>query len=282
MDIRAQLETAEFENACRRLAAGTKRALPAILDQAARLVVRDAIYFTPPFDNSSMEARATLGMRDQRMPLKEQRAIGEHAVTVQLRSLFMPLDAIRTFQDNAAGTKDHALSRAIGKAARAGNLALANQLLERGGWRERIIGGPTRALHNANRDKRGRINRTANVGDKRSGTRYFVQDAGALTAYIAGRVKKVLTGKAGWVKAGQALGLKLPAYFTKLGGSGVFSRSGTADKPAVVVGNAVPYIQAAGAELRVMTMATANVRRNFPTYIAHVLRGEARKARALK
>lgn len=255
-----KVETAQLENALRALASATGKELRRSLrEDLGRPLVADLIKFTPP--NTWRGAR--------RQSHTEQRKIGRERVTKDLNRLFLgrkQLDALR----KAKGT----LGASIARAVKVGDIALANQLLERGKWREAAALEPTRALHRAARDSRGRVAKRA------SGI--FVHNEAARREFLADRLRFVGLGKSGWNTAADGVGLPdrhRPAYIRALGGDGVYTEEGSAAAPVMTLGNNVPHIQAAGRELRIIDAALKVRRQLLPRQLEQTLRAIARRAR---
>ena len=278
MSFKARLDSAQFENDLRRLAAATKKTLPAVLDQAACVVVRNALMLTPPFDPKRKENRAAQGL-DTEKPASwgQQRAVGNNAVSKDLGKLFKAWEKAGVFRSEGGTEKGKRLSRAIAQALRHGNVTLANQLLERGHWKERAVGWVTRPLHDANRNRRGRV-----LTRGQGGKSFFVQHAGSAADFTKRKLKFIGYAKSGWARAYLALGGKLPGWLRQEHGHGLFQRSGGNEKPAVKVGNTLGWLQPTGAELRIMEMATAGMHRSFPQYIERTIRALIRKERVGK
>ena len=278
MSFKARLETAAFENQMRRLAAATKRTLPDVLSQAARVVVRNAITLTPPFDPKRGDRRAAAGLDPNKaVSWGEQKAVGNRAVEKDLKKLFKAWEKAGVFRSEGGTEKGRRLSRAIAAALRAGKVTLANQLLERGRWKEKVVGWVTRPLHDGARNKRGRV-----LARSAANPAYIVANAGSVNDFTKKKLKFIGYAKSGWARAFIALGGKLPAWLRQEHGHGVFQRSGGNDKPSVTVGNSLGWLQATGAELRIMEMATAGMHRSFPQYIEKTMRALIRKERAGK
>ena len=155
-------------------------------------------------------------------------------------------------------------------------------VLRRGKWRTRISGWATRALHDAARDKRGRIQARSYLGHILAGTTYIVKNEASIGDLIKRKLRFVGYAKSGWARAYLALGGKLPGWLRQEHGHGLFQRSGGNEKPAVKVGNTLGWLQPTGAELRIMEMATAGMHRSFPQYIERTIRALIRKERVGK
>jgi hypothetical protein len=260
MTFGIQVEIAQLENALRALASGTGKELRrALREDLGRPLVADLIKFTPP--------NIFKGARQQSHT--EQRKIGQSRVRMDLRRLFIgkaQLDALRA----AKGT----LGASIARAVKVGDINLANQLLTRGHWRETAAYEPTRALHRAARDARGRVAKNAKG--------IFVHNEAARREFLADRLRFVGLGKSGWNTAADGVGLAArhrPAYVRALGGDGVYTEEGTAAAPVMTLGNNVPHIQAAGRELRIIDAALKVRRQLLPKQLEQTLRAIARRAR---
>jgi len=260
MTFGIQVQTAQLENALRALAAATGKELRrALREDLGRPLVADLIKFTPP--------NIFKGARQQSH--NEQRKIGRASVTRDLTRLFKgrkQLDAMM----KTKGT----IGAAIARAVKVGDINLANQLLTRGHWQQTAELEPTRALHRAARNSRGRVAKTAKS--------IFVHNEAARREFLADRLRFVGLGKSGWNTAADGVGLPdrhRPAYIRGLGGDGVFIEEGSADAPVMTLGNNVPYIQAAGRELRIIDAALKVRRQLLPKQLEQTLRAIACRAR---
>jgi len=255
-----KVETSQLENALRALASATGKELRrALREDLGRPLVADLIKFTPP--------NTWKGARQQSHA--EQRRIGRAVVTKDLNRLFKGTKTI-----NALIAGKAKLGAAIGRAVKVGDIALANQLLTRGHWRQTAAYEPTRALHRAARNSRGRVAIYAKS--------IYVHNEAARREFLADRLRFVGLGKSGWNTAADGVGLASrhrPAYVRALGGDGVYTEEGSAAAPVMTLGNNVPHIQEAGRELRIIDAALKVRRQLLPKQLEQTLRAIARKAR---
>ena len=254
-----KVEIAQLENSLRALAAATGKELRrALREDLGRPLVADLIKFTPP--------NKFKGARQQSHP--QQRKIGQTMVRSDINRLFKSPRSIGLRK----GKKR--LGAQIALAIEAGDIALANLLLTRGHWRQTAAYEPTRALHRAARNSRGRVAIYAKS--------IFVHNEAARREFLADRLRFVGLGKSGWNTAADGVGLAdrhRPAYVRALGGDGVYTEEGSADSPVMTLGNNVPHIQEAGRELRIIDAALKVRRQLLPRQLEQTLRAIARKAR---
>jgi hypothetical protein len=259
----------KFAQDIKRLAQLTRKTAPEILKQAARAVVADACALTPPTGKTPLGAaggKRTLASLPGNS--KEAEKQGKDAIARDARSLFRPIDSLRL------ANEDTKLGQNLRRLLRAGRFVELQELLRKLGVHVADI------QHDASvgtldfyRDARGRI--------RRKGTRarfVLVRNERSIARVI--RVKQALVGtaKSGWRAAAAMVGLRLPAWISKHGGTGIASASNSPDKPEFTVGNAVRYIQRAGREEKIMERAIGNVRRNLPLQIEAILKRKARGA----
>lgn len=260
MNIGFKIETAQLENALRALAGATGKELRRSLrEDLGRPLVADLIKFTPP--NVFKGAR--------RQTAAQQRKIGRDSVKADLGRLFKGPKSLAN-----ARKKKGSLGYQIARAVKVGDITLANELLARGHWRNTAAYEPTRALHRAARDSRGRVAKKAKG--------IYIHNEAARREYLEDRLRFVGLGKSGWNTAAAGVGLSSrnwPDYIRSLGGDGVYTEEGSDAAPVMTLGNNVPFIQAAGRELRIID-AALKVRRQFlPRQLDYTLRAIARKAR---
>lgn len=230
--ITFKLDKVAFERAARQLAVLTQKDLKTVLDDQARLLVRDLAKMTPPFQPGNTNAQSWAS----------QRRIGIAATTRDLERIFPPPAKWKT-----GSAKNAAFETALTAALKRGDIPAANAILSRGRWKERAALVPDERMHAAQRTRYGRVRRRPAV--------WLIARESARLAFIRERVKRVGIAKSGWSEAAVALGLRLPNWITNQRGRGSFRRLGDPAKPAVEVGNLVPFIQETGADQRIVQRA---------------------------
>jgi hypothetical protein len=127
------------------------------------------------------------------------------------------------------------------------------------------------ADHKSARNYRGRV--------KATHSKILVSDQ-SLISYMKRKIRLVGTAMHGWVKAIDALGVKrIPGWIRRQkGSSGIYQQVLVGDKPYVIIGNDVPYIQETGLENRIIDRSITNLLRNLPKQIEQTIKGIERKA----
>jgi hypothetical protein len=103
-------------------------------------------------------------------------------------------------------------------------------------------------LHQQARGRNGRV---------KAGRPWLILNAKSIRTVERIRLAMVGNAKSGWMKAARALGLALPQWIAR-GAKGIYESHLAGDKPYIIMGNPVPYIQATGAELRIINRAMKN------------------------
>lgn len=252
-----------FRNTLGRIAELGRKSLQEVNRDQGRLFVQDASGFTPPFG---------------KMPIKEtqaaKRKIGEDAVERDIKRGFYPADEIKAASTYGPMTKrQESLQSGFKRAVRKKDIPLMETLLRNMRWRNAgvlLTVEPER--HQSMRNSRGRVSKAASyvvLGGKR-----------ARISYTRKVQKNVGLAKAGWSKAYDALGGKVPGWLQKHSKAmGVFFEA-IGDTPSVTVGNAVPHAQ--NSYERISQQAWANRMRNSQKQLEALERAARRKMRELK
>lgn len=261
--MKLTLDKARFDRDVRKLAAVMNVGLNDALTGQVKLMVRDCMKATPPFTPGKNWTEG----------FDAQKVAGESATAGQVRSIYEDIKKLRIYSQIKLGKAGRAGSY-LRKLIADGDTSAATTLLNKLKIRTAgIVGEASSASHRAARDRRGRIQNPKNH-------RMFVMRAGSIERLAARKVANVGMAKSGWVTAARALKLPVSRWIKKHNGAGIFHRSGTADKPAITVANAVPFIQGTGQELGIVEWAFRNRLRNLPKQVERTLRAQARKARA--
>lgn len=228
MNVKAEVDDRTFQTGVRRLMQLTGQSMREILREQAGFFCQDALKLTPPTGNAPI-----------RESFAKQRGEGISATTRDVRRAFAPIRKLRFLE-----TPEGNFGEAINKLMRKGNYPMVEALLRKIGIRDfiSVVQQADRELHNRLRDRRGRVTRTK--------TAYFVDRTASINAYLQQRLRKVGYAKSGWITPLKALGRALasgrtavPGWISGHTGPGVYHESGTEQKPEILVGNAVPYIQ---------------------------------------
>lgn len=274
------IDTREFSRTANELIgalkAGNKPKSPMeVMERIARNLLKECVKFTPPFtERTGQESFAA------------QKRAGDAAVRREVTGLFRPFKefdaereakSVETFVREGSKffnlPQNAALrTRMLGYIA-AGDWSKVNAVLDDTGQHlSSVVPDATRALHREARDRRGRVRASAL---KRP---YYVENEKSIVALLRERLAKVGFAKSGWKRAAAGLKLSLPNWIARHNGAGEFQKSGTNQWPRIVLGNSVGYIQASGAELRIMQRAIANATYKLKKELEAVLAYHARKA----
>lgn len=275
-----ELETSEFDRAAKALSHGLRQDTATVLRRIAKNFVKDCVKFTPPFgEGTSQESFAA------------QRRIGVEAVRSDIEGMFRPFgqfdfDANRSTVLAFVEEKSTFFNRPENAGLRQRTL----DAIKGNRWDDvrkifqdtsmpivRFRRTATEALHDNARNRYGRV-----VGSYKSHP-YFVAESDSIKRVLKENVNKVGMAKGGWAKAAAALGLSLPRWITRHGSPGVFeeTKGGFWRWPSIVVGNAVPFIQDTGKELRIIKRAMDNRIYAMRKELEIVLEKRAKKANRL-
>lgn len=214
---------AEFAKHVWRLAQLQSESLAEVIHQQAGLFTEDASSFTPPFAKAPIKESAA-----------SKRRQGLLAVRRDIRRIFVPLERLRLYK--YARGKANKLGAGVRRAARKGDFHLVEALLRKANIRCRgVIKEPIAELHDAMRDKRGRV--------RKESAYLTVSGEGKLNSYIKMRQKLVGFAKDGWSKALHGLDRKVPGWVDEQSAGGLFIGQLAGDTPEITVGNPVGFIQ---------------------------------------
>lgn len=262
-----KLEQRDFARQIDRLARATRKETKDVLRQQARLFVADAAALTPPTGNTPLGAEG-VARNPRSLPglSLAARKQGQDAVARDARKLFANFEALEISKSETKLAKS---VRVLMKQARFDE---AKKLLEKAGLRfDGVVAKATVDTLNRHRDAKGRVIK---------GRRVLVRDGRSILSLTRAQQKLVGRAKAGWKKAAEALGFKLPAWIGKHEEPGIFSTEGGGDRTAYVVGNALSYAQKMDASARIMARAYRNRLKLLPKQLEHALRASARKSGA--
>ena len=253
----------------------------------ARLIIRDCIRMTPPFTRKPYK------------PLKEsfskQHQAGKDAVRKNILRVFRPANTFWSLCIDKDGNKGD-LAKKAARLARRGDLEGIKKLnfkspilqkikaLQRQAdphyyemTRNPATGRPYRRPNGILVHK-GTVPTWETTVGKRGVTNY-----GGINKIYKAKITNVGIAKAGWLHAADQLGLPAkdcPAWVRKhkgkASGASVY-RFVEGVKASVVCGNGVPYIQATGAELRIVRAAMKNRDRNLYKQISMAMKAKAKR-----
>lgn len=262
-----QFDQNDFAKQINQLGRLVRKDAATLLRDQTRLFVADAAALTPPTSDTPLGA-AGASRRVSSLPglSLAARKQGQDAVARDIRKLFL------AFEDLQMAQGESKLAVNLRALFRASNYGTALQVLERCGVRvDSIEARATVETLNRHRDRRGRVIR---------GRRVLVRDGRSILRLIRQQQGEVGRAKAGWKTAADALGLKLPRWIAKHNEPGIFSATGTGDKMAYVVGNALGYAQKMDRTAQIMARAYRNRLRNLRAQIEVMTAKAARKAGA--
>lgn len=262
-----QIDSRDFARQLNQLSRIVRKDTGTLLRDQTRLFVADAAALTPPTGNTPLGA-AGAARRASALPglSLEARKQGQDTVAREISRLFLSFDDLKLAQGDS---KLAANLRSLMQASRFGT---ALQVLERAGIKlDSVEAKATVETLNRHRDRRGRVIR---------GRRVLVRDGRSILRLIRTQQGAVGRAKAGWKKAADALGLRLPRWITKHEEPGIFATEGTGAKLAYVVGNALGYAQKLDRTAKIMDRAYRNRLRNLRAQLEAVMAKAARKSGA--
>lgn len=191
-----------------------------ILDQA-RLLGRDLIRLTPPFNQHAITESFNV-----------QRRTGESAVRRDIGRVFQPISNLAILKKSGASKLKRSFERALERR----DLRALRAMLESAGFQVELVETVEPERHEAARGATGRV---------RKGHRpAYVLDERALKRYVEAKVRDVGKTKAGWLAAADALNVPgIPQWIRRHAGATpglIRFERGPADF-AVVLGNLVAY-----------------------------------------
>jgi hypothetical protein len=272
--IKAIIDKVHWADQVKRLSIAMGETIDVTLKGQAKLFVRDAIRFTPPFGDAPIKE-----------PFKLQREIGQDAVQRDARRVFVEASAIRKLCEGRFGEE-------ITRLVATGKSAQANELLTNQGVSKlRTSGiqyGALGMTWEKARNKRGTVRTFApyilhdgvlpkfnpRLNDFRA-----MPDDPELRRIVQSKMNAVGTAKSGWANAAVALKLPIPGWIkrSKKRGAGVYRETGKGLKLEIEISNNVPFIQASGRELRIVQRAWNNRQRNIDKQIKAAFRAAAKK-----
>lgn len=252
----------------------------------AALIARDCLKLTPPIGSGS-------GYRPLTEGFPSQLRAGQAAIMTDLTQVFRSADAFRFLSLGETAGKLAKAAAGLAKAGRWDRLrTLTNsQSIQR---MEGLVNRADATFYESQRTRskgrpspkaRGYLLHTGTVPRYRSASEVTagkLASYGGLNRLYQQKAKLIGIAKAGWVKAIDELGGKrgwaprwVRRHAAKASGSSILTITGGL-KATVVAGNGVPYIQEAGALLRVVDNAMRHRRRNLDKQITNAIRAQKR------
>ena len=274
MKFSARIERGNWANQVRRLIDAYGKGADEVLRSQARLFVRDAMRFTPPFGDEPI--RESWGT---------QRKMGIGAIVDDMKKMMLAASQLRIL--SAGSPTAHLWKKQLAEEEeptlrRLQATIKTEKRLLWGVWPEAKVARVEGKMGRGRRYKKAGSYLLYN-GEPPP---YFAPRGRLdippeLREIVKRKTKKVGRSKAGWVKAADALGLKgIPAWVRKETGisNGIFSSEGSGLEISYTVGSLVPWMQHKGKELNIIERAWRNRQRNIEKEIENVLRANARKA----
>lgn len=269
--IRASIDRGHWANQVRKLAEVMGQSIDEVLTGQAKLLLRDAMKFTPPFGDAPIKEK-----------VEKQLEVGRAAVVSDLRRMFKPAGWFAVFTENRR-------AEYFAKLAREGKTERLLEYAKLGGVKglRGHVHKATAQFAREQSDRRGRYRKTAGflVHDGRvPGHDWTVDFPKELpldkSIREVAEKKQAMVGnaKAGWIIAARGLKVPVPRVLRKLPGAskGLFERKGGGVKLEITIGNGVPYMQGRP-ELAIISRAWGNRRRNVAKQIDQAMRAQARK-----
>lgn len=223
MSVQIEIDTTAFTTAINRLVEHTGKTGMEVLRQQAKLFVRDARAFTPPTGNSPV-------VESQDSGLQSQKRAGEGAIVSDLHKLFKLVDDMKMVSQPT----NQALADRMRKYAQQGNVEAVESIFRRSGITAPVYREASAIVHKYARNKRGRVRDKASV---------FILRKRGIVALRQGLFKKLGQAKAGWNAAARSLGLGVPAWVSRHGGSGMIQQDPSPTTPSITIANLVGYAQ---------------------------------------
>lgn len=274
--IKAYVDHGHWSSQVRKLNRIMGQTMHDTLRGQAKLFTRDAIRFTPPFGDAPITE-----------PFAKQLEIGKEAVFRDRKRVFLEASSMREL---CIGRFGREITRLVanGKAAQANELLMTKLKRKNDGLQMSALG----MTWDGRRNKRGAVNK---------GNRPTILHDGVLPTYnptlnglktlpedpelrriLERKLANVGAAKSGWVKSASALKLPIPRWVKKGKGnaSGTYQESGSGWKFGVEVRNNVPFIQATGRELKIVSRALKNRERNIQKQIEAAFKAAKKRENA--
>lgn len=238
--LKAKLEVDDlsFQASLADYAVITGKKIGDVLRDQARLLTRDLVKGTPPFQSRDSSAES----------FNDQRKVGLNAVERDIRKVFGSIEEIAE-KNMLFG---NALLTSLSSRAKNGDQNLAQLMVAAGITKTprpaAIIDAPTVALHNQYRQSRGRVGRM-------SSQVYFVKRKGPLLKFIRERKGDVGKGKGGWGISAFRYGFNVPAWIGRHRSGRVEDKAYQFENPFIRVINTVSYLNQQNQSMRITDYA---------------------------
>jgi hypothetical protein len=255
----ARLDTREWEVAVNKLAAETRKDTQKVMEQSAKLLVRDIVRNTPPFGNAPNTE--SFGVKKK---------IGEAALIRDVQRIYGDLREIGLVKSNTPGGK-----RVLKLAAT--DQEACKVLLNKMGY-------PTKAVlqdFDKNYHKKS-INKRGKVHWRKSWGKVYVLKRGAIKKYITSVKKRVGTAMSGWSKGVAKLKVTGVGKWAKDKRAKTRSHAlikKDANGWSMTLSNRVGFIQHIGTSIRPVQKAIKSQTRNLNKRIEQAVAHAARKAK---
>lgn len=275
------IDTTGFARGMRAQSAYFQKSAKEILTKQGRLLVRDLIKLTPPFDNKHSISTS----------LNVHRRIGDFVVARDIGRVFRPLSGLGVWKNPTNKNlsdqiKYHAKGLRPPRSGRPARIKngryvptratrsqeALKKLLARAGIHREVVWNATREVHQAARGRRGRVHQD-------NWFKYVVNEK-SIKRYVKQRQRSVGFAKAGWRAGAKALGFHLPPWIKRHFTNGYFRDDISHPiSPWIEIGNRVAFRR--DFEIgRIVQAALQNRRRSMRTEMRKAQAGMARAHRA--
>lgn len=257
--IKGRLKTSEWEAAVKKLHSVGKKKLAKVMEQSAKLVMRDIIAFTPPFGNAPVTEA-----------FKKKKDLGMAAVKSDILKIYSNFKNIGPVKsNNKLGKRIKLLAKTDSPACR--------DLLNTVGYKcHAVTVGLNTHYHKKARNNRGRVKWSESKG------KVYVVNFTEVNKYIKAQQKKVGTGMSGWAWGVKKLKVsRIPKWATdKRSKSRGRARLISKKFPdwSLIVSNQVKHTQHISNSVRPVQRALKNQIRNLKKRTEEAIKHAARKS----
>jgi len=257
--IKGKLHTHEWEAAVKKLHSVGKKKLNKVMEQSAKLVIRDIVSFTPPFGNAPVTEA-----------FKEKRDLGKAAVKSDILKIYSNFKNIGPVKsNNKLGKRIKLLAKSDAPACR--------DLLNAVGYKcHAVTIGLIKDYHKKARNNRGRVKWSESKG------KVYVMNFTEVNKYIKAQQKKVGTAMSGWAWGVKKLKVpRIPNWAKdKRAKSRGMARLISKKFPdwSLIVSNQVKHTQHISNSVRPVQRALKNQIRNLKKRTEEAIKHAARKS----
>ena len=275
MKFRAYVDQVKWADQLKKLAEATGLSLRDAIKQQAGLVCIDAMKMTPPFPSTR---GVKGGANALKTPFTQHRKAGERAIMRDIKRVYKPASM---WPDMTTGSDK---AKQIAKYARKGNITAIHGITSHGYVKRisKIEKKATLEFMKAQRTRSGRVSpgygallHTGRIPDFQKRETDVLESYGGLKRIYNALRKRLGIAKSGWVKAADSLGVgkRVPNWIRRHGtGNGIYRLQRGKVDWAVIMGNATPFIQEKGRDLRIVELALEGRQRLIEKQIAATLR----------